>query len=398
MSTVLPSLPVGKSSVYLPATHNSNPKSQDWLAQLLASADIHLNGSRPWDIQIKHPQTLQRLLSLGGFALGESYMDGWWECQAIDLMVERAMRAGLQEKLATPRAWWEGFKGRVRPREGVGHSRIVGRMQYAVGNQVFQAMLDPYMAHSCAYWVEGAQTLEEAQIAKLEMVCRKLQLRPGMRVLDMGCGWGSFMRYAAEHYGVTVLGLSNLPHQIELGKTLARHLPVQFELSDYAQFNTDGKSKFDRIVSIGTFEQLGQAHVAAFFETAKRCLKDDGWMLLQTQGKSNRQRLLDAWNDKYIYPQGYLPRLDEVTQASEAYFVVEDVHNIGADHDRTLLHWHQRFEMAWPQLRLSHDERFYRMWRFHLLSSAASFRTRHHQMWQLVLSPKGLHKVYRRNY
>ena len=398
MSTVLPSLPVGKSSVYLPVTHNSNPKSQDWLAQLLASADIHLNGSRPWDIQIKHPQTLQRLLSLGGFALGESYMDGWWECQAIDLMVERAMRAGLQEKLATPRAWWESFKGRMRLRDGVGQSRIVGRMHYAVGNQVFQAMLDPYMAHSCAYWVEGAQTLEEAQIAKLEMVCRKLQLRPGMRVLDMGCGWGSFMRYAAEHYGVTVLGLSNVPHQIELGKTLARHLPVQFELSDYAQFNTDGKSKFDRIVSIGTFEQLGQAHVAGFFETAKRCLKDDGWMLLQTQGKSNRQRLLDAWNDKYIYPQGYLPRLDEVTQASEAHFVVEDVHNIGADHDRTLLHWHQRFEMAWPQLRLSHDERFYRMWRFHLLSSAASFRTRHHQMWQLVLSPKGLHKVYRRNY
>ena len=169
MSTVLPSLPVGKSSVHLPATHNSNPKSQDWLAQLLASADIHLNGSRPWDIQIKHPQTLQRLLSLGGFALGESYMDGWWECQAIDLMIERAMCAGLQEKLATPRAWWESFKGRMRPRDGVGQSRIVGRMHYAVGNQVFQAMLDPYMAHSCAYWVEGAQTLEEAQIANAKV-------------------------------------------------------------------------------------------------------------------------------------------------------------------------------------------------------------------------------------
>jgi cyclopropane-fatty-acyl-phospholipid synthase len=398
MSTILPSLPAGKPSVYLPAKRDSKPPSQDWLAQLLAGADIHLNGSRPWDMQIKHPQTLQRLLQSGGLALGESYMDGWWECQAIDLMVERAMRAGLQDKLTTPRAWWEGFKGAVNPREGARQSRIVGRMHYDVGNQVFQAMLDPYMTNSCAYWVEGAQTLEEAQVAKLEMVCRKLQLRPGMRVLDMGCGWGSFMRYAAEHYGVTVLGLSNAAHQIQLGQSLASHLPVQFELSDYGLFNTDGKSKFDRIVSIGPFEQLQQTHVAAFFETAKRCLKDDGWMLLQTQGISNRQRLLDAWNNKYIYPQGYLPRLDEVTQASEAHFVVEDVHNIGADHDRTLLHWHQRFEMAWPQLRLSHDERFYRMWRFHLLSGAASFRTRHHQMWQLVLSPKGLHKVYRRNY
>ena len=222
MSTVLPSLPAGKPSVYIPPKRNSKPSGQDWLAQLLAGADIHLNGSRPWDIQIKHPQTLQRLLSLGGFALGESYMDGWWECQAIDLMVERAMRAGLQDKLATPRAWWEGFKGVVRPREGAGQSRIVGRMHYDVDNQVFQAMLDPYMTNSCAYWVEGAQTLEEAQVAKLEMVCKKLQLRPGMRVLDMGCGWGSFMRYAAEHYGVTVLGLTNVAHQIELGQSWPR--------------------------------------------------------------------------------------------------------------------------------------------------------------------------------
>jgi len=176
MSTVLPSLPAGKPSVYLPAKRDSKSQSQDWLAQLLAGADIHLNGSRPWDMQIKHPQTLQRLLSLGGLALGESYMDGWWECQAIDLMVERAMRAGLQDKLATPRAWWEGFKGVVRPREGAGQSRIVGRMHYEVGNPVFQAMLDPYMTNSCAYWVEGAQSLEEAQVAKLEMVCKKLQL------------------------------------------------------------------------------------------------------------------------------------------------------------------------------------------------------------------------------
>jgi cyclopropane-fatty-acyl-phospholipid synthase len=337
-------------------------------------------------------------LQSGGLALGESYMDGWWECQAIELLIERTLRAGLQEKLATPRAWWEGLKGMLRPKQEVNKSRVVGRVAYAVGNSVFQAMLDPYMTHSCAYWVEGAQTLEEAQIAKLEMVCRKLQLRPGMRVLDMGCGWGSFMRYAAEHHGVTVLGLTHAAHHIPLGQTLAKNLPVQFEFNDYANFNTDGKSKFDRVVSIGALEQLGQAHVPAFLETAKRSLKDDGWMLLQTQGKSKRQRLLDDWNDKYIYPQGYLPSLDEVTQASEVHFVVEDVHNIGADHDRTLLHWHQRFEKAWPQLRLSNDERFYRMWRFHLLSSAASFRTRHHQMWQLVLSPRGLQKVFRRNY
>jgi cyclopropane-fatty-acyl-phospholipid synthase len=398
MSIVMPSLPAGKSAGSMPSQRSRSVPTQDWLAQLLASADIHLNGNRAWDIQIHHPQLLKRLLSQGGLGLGESYMDGWWECQAIDLMLERAMRARLHERLQTPRAWWEGLKGSLRPRDGANPSRVVGRMHYEVANPVFQAMFDPYMTHSCAYWVDGAQTLEEAQLAKLDMICRKLQLKPGMRVLDIGCGWGSFMRYAAEHYGVTVLGLTSSAAQVQLGQELSRSLPVQFELTDYRHFNPDSKSRFDRVVSIGMFEQLGQSNFSAFFQTAKRCLKDDGWMLLQTQGKTQHTGLLDDWDEKYIHPQGYMPRLDEVTQASEAHFVVEDVHNFGADHDRTVQHWHQRFEMAWPQLRLSNDERFYRLWRFHLLSSAASFRTRQKQMWQLVLSPKGMHKVYRRNY
>ena len=398
MSIVLPSLPTAKSSGFVPAQSDNTTLTQDWLAQLLASADIHLNGTRAWDIQINHPQMLKRLLKQGGLGLGDSYMDGWWECQAIDLMLERAMAARLHEKLQTPRAWWESFKGHLRPSDSEGPSRIVGRMHYQVGNPVYQAMFDPYMTHSCAYWVDGAQTLEEAQLANLEMICRKLQLKPGMRVLDLGCGWGSFMRYATERYGVSVLGLTHSEEQLKLGQQLARSKPMQFELTDYRQFNPESKSRFDRIVSIGLFDQLGQKDFSAFFQTAKRSLKDDGWMLLQTQGKSPNSGLLDAWDDKHIHAPGYVPRLDEVTQASEAHFVVEDVHNFGADYDRTLQHWHQRFEMAWPQLRLSHDERFYRMWRFHLLSSAASFRTRHKQMWQLVLSPKGLHKVYRRNY
>ena len=366
-----------------------------WFAQVLADADIHLDGNRPWDIHLKHPQTLQRLLQSGGLALGESYMDGWWECHAIDRLVERLLRARLEDTLRTPRAKWESFKGLMRPPKDSSRFRVVGRVRYAVGNPVFQAMLDPFMSHSCAYWVDGVQTLEEAQMAKFELLCRQLQLRPGMRVLDLGCGWGGFMRYAAKHHAVHVLGLSHAAQHIQLGQTLAGRLPVQFELSDYATFNADGKSKFDRIVSIGALEQVGQAHMPAFLETAKRSLKDDGWMLLQTQGKNHSERLLDVWNDTYIYPQGYLPSLEEVTQASQTHFVVKDVHTIGADHDRTLLHWHQRFEMAWPQLRLSHDERFYRMWRFHLLSSAASFRTQHHQMWQLVLAPKALPKAKR---
>lgn len=392
MSTVLPSLPAGKFPAVAPVKRDKTPSNQDWFVQLLASADIHLNGSRPWDIHLKHPQTLQRLLQSGGLALGESYMDGWWECQAIDLLVERVMRAGLQDSLTTPRAKWESFKGMLRPQKPISKSRVVGRVRYAVGNPVFQAMLDTSMSHSCAYWAEDTQTLEEAQRAKYERVCRQLQLRPGMRVLELGCAWGGFMRYAAKHHGVMVLGLTHSPQHIQLGQTLTSRVPVQFELSDYASFNADGKSKFDRIVSLGALDQMDHALAPAFFETAKRSLKDEGWMLLQVQVKSHHERLLDTWNDRYIHPRGFLPSLEALTFTSQAHFEVKAVDNIGADHDRTLLQWHQRFELAWPQLRLSHDERFYRMWRFHLLSSAASFRTQHHQMWQLLLSPKGVQK------
>lgn len=374
-------------------THNSK-----WFAQLLAKADIHLNGSRPWDIHIKHPLTLQRWMREGGLGMGESYMDGWWECQAIDQMMARAVRTRLQQHMGTSQAKWHSYLSNWTKQLPAGMGRIVGRAHYDLGNALFSAMLDSGMNNSSAYWQEGATTLEQAQTAKLEMICRKLQLQPGMRLLDLGCGWGSLMRHAAKYHGVTALGITHSEEQMQLSQQMAKGLAVQFELVDYKQFNTDGRSQFDRVVSAGMLHQVAQVQDPAFFSAARRCLKKEGLFLLEAMGNNQPDMLLGPWLEKHVLGKASLPSIGDIADPAQTHFVIEDVHNLGADHDRTLLHWHQRFELAWPQLRLNYDERFYRLWRYHLLSSAGSFRARSTQIWQIVMSPKGLPGVYRRAY
>ena len=380
------------------ASQSSGANSSKWFAQILARADIHLNGSRPWDIQIKHPLTMQRWMREGSLGLGESYMDGWWECQAIDQMMSRAVRARLHQHLGTPQAWWHSYWTHWTRQLPLGKANIVGRARYDFSNELFSAMLDAGMNHSSAYWQDGASTLEQAQTAKLEMICRKLQLQPGMRLLDLGCGWGSLMRHAAKHHGVTALGITNSEAQMQLGQRLTKGLSVQFELMDYRQFNTDGRGQFDRVVSAGMLNQVAPVQDPAFFAAARRSLKKDGLFLLEAMGNNQPDQLLGPWLAKHILGKASLPSIGDITEPAQAHFVLEDVHSLGADHDRTLLHWHQRFELAWPQLRLNHDERFYRMWRYHLLSSAGSFRARSTQIWQMVMSPKGWPGVYRRTY
>ena len=390
MSTIISNLPAANGS--------AADSSGAWFAQLLAAADIHLNGHRPWDIQINNPLTLGRIMRDGSIGLGESYMDGWWDCQAIDQMMTRAVRARLHEHLGTPRAHVHSWLSQWTKRLPTASARIVGRAQYDLNNQLFSAMLDSSMSHSSAYWDEGATTLDQAQEAKMEMVCRKLQLKPGMRLLDLSCGWGSFMRYAAKHHGVTALGITAHKEQLELGQSMNDGLPVQFELGDARLFNAEGRSRFDCVVSLGMLKTPLCPSDSAFFESARRSMKKEGLFLLETMGNNQLGQLLEPWMEKHILGHAQLPSLGHITDHAQQHFVVEDVHNLGADHDRTLLNWHQRFELAWPELRLTYDERFYRMWRYHLLAGAGSFRARSTQIWQMVLSPKGLPGVYRRAY
>ncbi|QEI12602.1 cyclopropane fatty acyl phospholipid synthase [Cellvibrio japonicus] len=368
---------------------------QQLLQNLLNSADIRINGDRPWDMRLHHPDTAKRILLKGSLGLGESYMDGWWDCEQIDEMVSRGMRAGLHQQIRNPGLMLFVLKATLFNRQSQDRAWQVGKEHYDLGNDLFEKMLDPYMAYSCGYW-EQASSLEAAQQAKLELICRKLQLTPGMKILDIGCGWGSFMRYAAEHYGVECIGLTISHEQAEYGKKLAGSLPIQFELTDYRQMTPGHYGRFDRIVSVGMFEHVGHKNYRQYFQVARHCLKDDGLFLLHTIGKKTRGPGVDPWIEKYIFPNGVLPSVAEIADACEDKFVIEDLHNFGSDYDKTLMAWHHRFEAAWPELQHHYSPRFYRMWRFYLLLCAGSFRARDNQLWQWVLAPKGVDGGYRR--
>lgn len=365
-------------------------------ARLLALAGVTVNGPHPWDIQVHHPRTLDRILAQGSLGLGESYVDGWWDCEAIDTFIHRVLENRLEERVASPRLLFHLLRARVLNPQSARRAWQVGREHYDLGNGLFEAMLDSRMAYSCGYWSGGATSLESAQEAKLDLVCRKLGLAPGMRLLDIGCGWGSLMRHAAERYGVTCVGLTISAQQAQWGAQRLAGLPVTFHLADYRSFNPTGEEKFDRIASVGMFEHVGRLNYRDYFAVASRSLSTDGLFLLHTIGRNSSSGPTDPWIERYIFPNGELPSASEVAAAAERSFVIEDWHNFGADYDRTLMAWHARFEAAWPALAQDYSPRFHRLWRYYLLACAGSFRARCNQLWQLVLSPRGVPGGYRR--
>jgi cyclopropane-fatty-acyl-phospholipid synthase len=251
-------------------------------------------------------------------------------------------------------------------------------------------MLDKRMNYSCAYW-KGARTLNKAQENKLELICKKLYLKPGMKVLDIGCGWGAFAKYAAEKYGVEVVGITVSKEQVALAKELCTDLPVEFRLQDYRDVN----EKFDRVVSVGMIEHVGYRNYRDYFKVAERCLNDDGLFLLHTIGEVRSVKNINAFTHKYIFPNGMLPSIAQLAKAAEGLFLIEDLHNFGADYDKTLMAWYENFKNSWAEIKDQYDERFYRMWSYFLLSSAGGFRARNtNQLWQIVLSKKGVSGGY----
>ncbi|MFM0741344.1 cyclopropane fatty acyl phospholipid synthase [Paraburkholderia xenovorans] len=361
-------------------------------AGLLAKANVKFNGSRPWDMQLHDPCVPERVLAAANLGLGESYMDGQWDCDRLDEFFARILSAGLDRQVAPIRLMFHALKARLLNRQTATRAWQVGEQHYDIGNDFYEAMLDKRMTYTCGYWGNGARTLEEAQEAKLDMICRKLGLQPGMRLLDIGCGWGSLMGFAAERYGVSCVGVTISKEQAELGATRYRGLPIEFRLLDYRDLN----ERFDRIASVGMFEHVGPKNYRTYMEVAQRCLDDGGLFLLHTIGKNQRGTMPDPWIDKYIFPNGVIPAIGEIADAADGLFVVEDLHNFGADYDRTLMAWHDNFEKAWPRFASRLGPRFYRMWRYYLLSCAGGFRAREIQLWQWVLSKNGVTGGYRR--
>lgn len=362
-------------------------KYKSLVKELLSLADIEINGSNPWDIQVHDERFYKRALAEVELGLGESYMDGWWDVEKLDEMIYRIIRADLQNKvkrnikIAFQLAGFYLINMQARHR-----AFIIGERHYDLGNDLFRNMLDKRMNYSCAYW-KSAANLDEAQENKLELICKKLYLEPGMRVLDIGCGWGAFGKYAAEKYRVEVVGITVSKEQVALGKELCKGLPVDLRLQDYRDVN----EKFDRIVSVGMIEHVGYKNYRTYFKVAEKNLKDDGLFLLHTIGEVRSTKSTDAWTHKYIFPNGMLPSIAQLAKAVEGLFIVEDLHNFGSDYDKTLLAWFKNFHNNWEKIKHKYGERFYRMWKYFLLSSAGAFRARNkNQVWQIVLSKKGV--------
>ena len=358
---------------------------------MLNEAGLRLNGNDPWDIRIYDSNVPGRVLAQGNLGLGETYMAGHWDCPALDEFFSRLLRSGITDMVNPASLLLHALRTRLTNRQNRKQAWKVGERHYDLGNAFYERMLDPLMTYTCGYWKE-ATSLAEAQIAKLDLICRKLQLEPGMRVLDIGCGWGSFMAYAAENYGVQCVGVTISREQCDWAKRHHSSPHLDFRLQDYR----DMRETFDRIVSIGMFEHVGRKNHRTYMEVAARCLEDDGLFLLHTICKNRRRNIPDPWIDRYIFPNGDLPSIGQIGDAVDGLFIVEDMHNFGADYDKTLMAWHRNFENAWPEFEEQLGERFRRMWRYYLLSCAGAFRSRDVQLWQWVLAKKGIPGGYQR--
>ena len=359
--------------------------SEKILQNLLSMADIELNGSDPWDIQIKDDRFFNRVLQDSSLGLGESYMDGWWECAAIDEFINRVLIAQLDQKVRNETRYiFQVVKARLFNQQSAGKAFEVGIRHYDLGNDLYQSMLDKRLTYSCGYW-KTAKTLDEAQDAKLDLVCKKIGLKPGMKILDIGCGWGSLAKYAAEKYDVQVVGVTVSKEQLALGSELCKGLPVELRLQDYREVN----EKFDAVVSIGSMEHIGTRNYKNYMQVVDRCLNKNGIALIHTIGSNKSITTGEPWTDKYIFPNGVLPSISQLGAAMEGIFVMEDWHNFGPYYDNTLIAWHDNFEKAWSKLKEKYGGRFYRMWKYYLLSSAGGFRARSQQLWQIVFTRFG---------
>ena len=362
------------------------------LNELAEEAGIRFNGDAPWDIQVHDESVYRRILGKGSLGFGESYMDGQWDSHQLDETFYHLLRINIDEKMtgwARLRLFNEVIRHRLFNLQTRQRAFQVGDQHYDIGNDVFEAMLDTSMNYSCAYW-KNADNLEQAQYHKLDMICRKLQLQEGETLLEIGCGWGGLAHHAAKYFGVNVVGLTVSKEQQQLAIERCRGLPVTIELMDYR----DLRGQYDKIVSVGMFEHVGQKNYPVYFENASRLMKDDGIFLLHTIGSYKTVHTADKWIDKYIFPNGKLPSAEELTRALNDRFLIEDWHNFGQDYDKTLVAWWNRFDKAWPTLESKYGKRFYRMWKYYLLSCAGFFRSRQGQLWQLVLTKRDRENMY----
>ena len=359
--------------------------------ELLQHADINLSGARPWDLRIHNDHFFNRIFSEGSLALGEGYVDGWWDVESVDEFICKILSSDISSKITPYKIFALSLQAKLTNLQNLSRAFQVADNHYNIGNRVFEIMLDKRLTYTCGYWKQ-ADDLDAAQEAKLDLVCQKLHLEEGQHVLDIGCGWGSFAKFAAENYGARVTGITVSEQQANYARESCKDLPVTIEVRDYRLLD----QQYDHIVSLGMFEHVGSKNYRTYFQHANQCLKDDGLFLLHTIGGLESNVTPDPWIHKYIFPNGQIPSLTDISASLESLFVVEDLHNFGAYYDRTLMSWFDNFNRGWDELRPDYSERFYRMWKYYLQACAGAFRARDLQLWQFVLSKNGVQGVYER--
>jgi cyclopropane-fatty-acyl-phospholipid synthase len=361
--------------------------------RILGLAGIEVHGKNAWDIQVHDDRLWNRIISQRELGLAEAYMDGWWDVESIDQFLTKLLEINVLDKAPFSISLvGHAVKSTVLNRQTKAKAAANAKHHYNIGNDLYTRMLDKEMAYSCGYW-KSAKTLDQAQIAKFDLICRKLELKPGMKLLDIGCGWGGLLRYAAKNYGIIGTGISPADNQIELARAKNGKLKIEYLQMDYR----DLSGKFDRIVSVGMMEHVGPKNLETFFNKCISLLAPDGMMLHHTIASNETKQVTDPFFDRYIFPGGVLPSLAQISKAVEKKVIIEDVHNFGPDYEKTLLAWHARINKRWSEIP-NYDERFRRMWNYYLLSSAAGFRARHIQLLQVVFRPmtsRGAYKAVR---
>ena len=377
-----------QSSTQVRPRHASN--AEDFVCETLSHAGVSVDGNSPGDIQIHDRRFFDRVVAEGTLGLGESYMDGWWDAQPLDVFFTKCLRSRIDESVTSKYQVLLYLESAVLNMQTRARARRVAETHYNLGNDFYYDMLGPGMHYTCAYW-DGIDTLEEAQDAKCELVCRKLELQSGDSLLDLGCGWGGFAEYAARRYGCRVTAYNIAEEQVRYARERCKDLDVEVVLDDYRS----AKGRYDKIASIGMFEHVGPKNYRKAMELIEHRLKDDGLMLLHTIGSDETQTATDPWIEKYIFPGGVLPSVQKLAEAAEGLFVLEDLHSFGECYDPTLMAWHANFQASWPKYEDKYGNAFQRMWSYYLLSCAGAFRARRNQLWQWVFSKRGVPGGYR---
>ncbi len=372
---------IRESSKQVQTTKSFQHKTEKWLNSKIKESGINLNGNSNCDPKIYNFKFYSRVIRDGSLGLGESYVDGWWDCKNLDEMICKLLISNMEDKVKGKFIHIKNnLLARIINMQSINRAFEVAHKHYDVGNELYENMLDETMSYSCGYW-KNSNNLLEAQNAKLDLVCKKLQLKDNEDILEIGCGWGSFAHFATKNYNVKVKGVTVSSEQKKFIEQRYPNEPIDVQLMDYR----DISGIYDKVVSIGMFEHVGEKNYDIYFKTAFEHMKDDGIFVLHTIGSDLPKIGTDAWIHKYIFPNGQIPSISQISKSCEEYFVIEDIHNFGLDYDKTLMAWFENFDKVWPKLKKDYDDRFYRMWTYYLKSCAGAFRSRKLQLFQVVL-------------